>query len=206
MRRDRKGEYFLVVRDPGVEVEVLHSDMRDRHLVLLARAGGQKLRYLCGHDERHFFVSQVPEAVTTVADAKAALRPNELREVTLSRKERGRRKTSTYIRQGEWFFVPVPGFEPPGPIHRNEPLQRSIGSKPHVAEECYRSGGGTVYIGTGWGERVPVKLSQEQFNGLTETERKQRSWRTMTSGADVYVRGKVDTRITQRSLSTVGIA
>lgn len=197
VRKDKKGEYFLVQRDDAVDLEVLQCDAKDRHLVLLARVGSDKLRYLCGHDERHYFVSQIPEAVTTVAEAKAALRPNELRDVSLRRKERGRRKIGAWIRQGEWFFLPMPGFEPSGPVHPNEPLQRNATSKPHIAEECYRSGGETVYIGTYM--RIPrpeskpgtVQLSSDQYAALGEKERKERMWRTMTSGADVYVRGKI---------------
>lgn len=173
------------------------ANAKDRHLVLFARAGTDKLRYLCGHDERHYFVSHVPEAVTTVAEARAALRPSELRDVPLRRKERGRRKTTAWIRQGEWFFIPTPGFEPSGAIQRNEPLQRNATSKPHIAEECCRSGGETVYIGRRMRiSRSPdtpgtVQLSSEEYAALGEKDRKERVWRTMTSGADVYVRGKI---------------
>lgn len=191
VRKDKKGEYFWIRRNPDVELEVLQADAKDRHLVLFARTGdGNKLRYLCGHDERHWFVSQVPEAVTTVRDAKAALRPNELRGVSLPRKQRGKRKTDAFVRQGEWFFVPAPELEPDGAILRNEPLQRNAGSKPHVVDECYRIGGEVVYVGSRFGGSG-VTLSQAEFEVLSEEERRGKSWTRRVSGAEVYVRGKV---------------
>src|SRR5881275_3217634 len=51
---------------------------------LLARVGGQKSKFLCGHDERHWFVAAVPEAargVTGVTTAKIALQPDAVQEL-----------------------------------------------------------------------------------------------------------------------------
>ena len=53
----------------------------DRHLLLMVREGGEKPKFLCGHDERHWFVAAVPESapVGTVRAAKEALKPAEVR-------------------------------------------------------------------------------------------------------------------------------
>jgi len=79
-----------------------------RHLLLLARRDrGQKEKYLCGHDERHWFVCAVPDSrgVASVAAALEALQPPEVRAAVgraLRRpKERMRRHNRAFIRQGE---------------------------------------------------------------------------------------------------------
>lgn len=56
---------------------------------------GAERRILCGVDEGHYFISVVPGKPKTVAEAHVALTPKLLR----NRKD--------YIRQGEWFFVPL---------------------------------------------------------------------------------------------------
>src|SRR5262245_10005758 len=53
VRRDKAGEYFdLSVATDAPEFQVLQAVPDDRHLLLYARDGQ---RYLCGHDERHWF-------------------------------------------------------------------------------------------------------------------------------------------------------
>src|SRR5262245_6113739 len=80
---DRKGEYFdIAVPDEG-SIEVVDFPPDDRHLLLLARkANGDKAKFLCGHDERHWFVCAVPEkdGVRDVITAKQALQPESVRE------------------------------------------------------------------------------------------------------------------------------
>lgn len=153
IRRDGKGEYFDLAVPAGVEMEVIDANAAARHLVLLARLpGGDKARYLAGHDERHWFVAAVPESypATTVEEAKRALQPDAIKDRTvgLNGTRRIARHNEAYRRQGEWFFVPEPDFEP-GPkdiILRNEPLRRDARSKPHIVAEAVRSGGETRYI------------------------------------------------------------
>src|SRR6266498_2971934 len=76
---DARGEYFdirFTGSDAAVELDVVDVQPHDRHLLLLARVNGEKSKFLCGHDERHWFVAAIPEAargVTGVAAAKAAL-------------------------------------------------------------------------------------------------------------------------------------
>ncbi len=109
--RDRRGEVFVIEKPPALALDVLDVRPKDRHLVLLAR-GKEKSRFLCGHDERHWFVAAIPESapVTTVAAARDALKPPLVREAEahLEAKARGRRRNRARIRQGEWFFVPAP--------------------------------------------------------------------------------------------------
>ena len=68
---DRRGEYFDVkVRgDQRVSVDAIDVQARERHLLLAVRdtdrnglPSGTSQRFLCGHDERAWFVAAVPEA------------------------------------------------------------------------------------------------------------------------------------------------
>ena len=77
VRSDRKGAYFELSLGDG-EFEVLDVDRTDCHLLLLHRNGPSKSKFLCGWDERDWFVAAVPESaggVTGVASAKEALQP-----------------------------------------------------------------------------------------------------------------------------------
>src|SRR5688500_5002138 len=113
--RDAGGELFEVEFRRGVEVEVVDVDPDDRHLLL--RAGDS--RFLCGHDERQWFVAAIPEKAEarTVQDAKDALKPQEvwdaMNELGVDPDHRDRRRTAAFIRQGEWFFIPRPGLRVP---------------------------------------------------------------------------------------------
>ena len=173
---------------------------REKHLLLLSRQfdeQGQflaKQKFLCGHDEKHWFVAVIPESepVSTVESAKVALKPKEIRtreeSLGVSRKESFRRKNAAFVRQGEWFFIPDPDFQAkPLLILRNEPLSRGNGGKPHWAEECYRSGGETVYVGG----QYPTGLTALEYNRLPEKVRKQGNFRVMQRNAAVHVRGGI---------------
>lgn len=196
VRQDREGEFFLISKRADVKVDVLEVKPRERHLVLLARVpndSGQetKSRFLLGHDERHWFVAAIPERspVSTVAAAKQALKPKRvvLVEGCMKNKLRQRRINKARVRQGEWFFVPVPSLKvDPKRTFKNEPLRRGAG-KPHVCQELYREGGELVYIS----RRYPNGLSPAEYVSLSEHEKKQTVWRTMTRNPHVYVRGTV---------------
>ena len=133
--RDRSGEFFDIRSEAGVVPEILDVQPSIRHLVLMVRDGSLKNKFLLGHDERHWFAAAVPgDSVRDVRTAIESLRPEEIK---------GRRA----IRQGEWFFVPEPGIPEKGAvIHRNEPLSRGAGSKPHICAELMRRGGVTVMV------------------------------------------------------------
>src|SRR5579872_5836452 len=64
VQADRKGEFFEIVRQPGAEAEVAVLDVQfsDRHLLLRVRESKEKSKFLCGHDERHWFVAGIPES------------------------------------------------------------------------------------------------------------------------------------------------
>lgn len=196
VRTDREGEFFLVSKRTDVKIDVLEVKPRERHLVLLARVPDDfghetKSRFLLGHDERHWFVAAIPERspVSTVAAAKQALKPEQvvLVEGTVKNKLRQRRITKARVRQGEWFFVRAPSLKVDSKrTFKNEPLRRGAG-KPHVCQELYREGGELVYIS----RRYPNGLSQVQYARLSEQEKKQTVWRTMTRNPHVYVRGTV---------------
>lgn len=195
--RDKRGEIFDLLFPEGTEAEVVNIDPKDRHLLLLVRQNGVKSKFLCGHDERHWFVAAIPESapnVTDVRKAKLALQPRGVRE-QLSRakvkpKDALRRRNDAYKRQGEWFFLPIDS-EPPlfdeGLVLRNEPLLRSgRASKPHLMEFCFRSGGTNTISA---GSRI---FSEDEWNALSrEEQRKFPAVTRMTRDMDVWAKGRI---------------
>jgi hypothetical protein len=110
---DRHGEFFEIrwAGGAGFSLDVVEADRDDRSLLLLVREGGEKSKFLCGFDERHWFVAAVPETargVTGVASAKDELQPPAVREAVawVRPRDRFRRRNAAYGRQGEWFFLP----------------------------------------------------------------------------------------------------
>jgi hypothetical protein len=195
---DRRGEYFEIVPLNGdsPEIEVLDVQPSDRHLLLLVREDGAKNKYLCGHDERHWFVAGIPESapVGTVRQAKEALQPREVRSAVahkrVSGKSRNRRKNAAFIRQGEWFFLPIATMVVDETlVLGNEPLSRGNGGKPHWAEFCYRTGGETVHVCS----RHPNGLTEAQYRKILSGNgnAKNWGWRTMRRNPGVYVRGRI---------------
>jgi hypothetical protein len=197
IQTDRYGEFFDIKVGPeeqvGYEVIDLRPDMR--HLLLMARRPNEKQKFLCGHDERHWFVCAVPGAsVSSVKRAMEALQPAEVRSAVQRRvkriKNRLRRRNHAFVRQGEWFFVPVPELiVNKSLILRNEPISRGNGSKSHVCQFAYRSGGEAVYVST----RYPLGLTKDAYSRLLKRNPSVRSWawRVMHRNAAVYVRGRV---------------
>ena len=204
IRRDNQGEYFEIRTAPGAqEIVVLNAQPQEKHLLLLSRQFGEeghvlaKQKFLCGHDEKHWFVAAIPEKepVSTVDAAKIALKPEEIRAreqaLGVSRKESFRRRNAAFIRQGEWFFIPAGNIETdPLRLLRNEPLTRGNGGKPHWAEECYRMGGETVYVSG----QYPTGLTAAEYFRLPDRERKSGGFRMMKRDATVYVRGEITHR------------
>ena len=200
VRRDKGGEYFDILHREDVSVHVLDVRKDDRHLLLMARStspdrkDGVKSKFLCGHDERAWFVAAVPEkaAAASVQSAKDALKPapvwTSIQRYGVKAKHRDRRKNDAFVRQGEWFFIPRPKLTvKENLVLRREPLRRG-GGKPHVCEMLYRTGGELVYVS----DRHPNGLTVPQYRALPESERQQRwRWRTMVRDARVFVKGAV---------------
>ncbi len=198
----RDGKSFIVNTRPGFDVDftVLDIQPKERHLLLLARypegRREMKSKFLMGHDERHWFVAAVPEiasGVVNVLTAKQALKPSEVveREAGLKTKHRHTRKNSAWLRQGEWFFVSAPDYDPGKGwkvgILKNEPIVRSRGGKPHMCEFLYRTGGETVYVS----RKNQDGLSEAQYSALSDKERREQNWQVMKRNPTVYVRGAI---------------
>ncbi|MEZ0273713.1 MAG: hypothetical protein ACAH88_02320 [Roseimicrobium sp.] len=197
IRSDRHGQVFELRMPEAVEashdVAVLNVQPQDRHLVLLVKNSQRKDRFLCGHDEREWFVAAVPEAVTTVTQAKESLKPKAIRHAEvrwgLRASERARRHNAASIRQGEWFFLPRPGMTVASAFVRcDEPIRRG-GGKPHLVAQLYRTGGEVVHVCT----RYPNGLAESQYQKLLASRPKAKSWgwTMMRRNPGVYARGTV---------------
>ena len=195
--RDDHGQFFDVVKPRGVEARVVDVDPGLRHLLLLGvntDSAKAKHRYLCGHDEREWFVAAVPgNGVSRVRQAMEALKPDVVRSEQERKQVRGtarlRRRTSAYIRQGEWFFLPRPGLKPQESlVLQNEPLSRGRG-KPHWAEFLYREGGESVMVSS----THPRGISLERYRELIRAKpgAAARDWRPMRRNPTAYVKGTV---------------
>jgi hypothetical protein len=201
IQKDRHGEYFEL-RVPEqlserLDVSVLQADKRDRHLLLFVRPSeGKPARFLCGHDEREWFVAAVPGGASTVVQAKEALKPRAIRSLQTALKVptrlRNRRKNAAFRRQGEWFFVPVKAWQR-DPINEkfvlhNEPLRRGTG-KPHIVEQLYRVAGELVYVCP----KCPDGVSEMQYRRMVTQNREAARWpwQALRRNPRVYARGRV---------------
>jgi hypothetical protein len=183
--RARRGEYFELRGSRLDDLFVQHVDKRGRHILVCGDGSGRVSRFLCGYDERHWFVAGIGDPVTTVRDAKLSLAPAALREAVARERHRDRRHNDLFTRQGEWFFLPAtpPAIAGWTPIHRNEPITRDRG-KPHWCEELIRHGGVTVRLYQG------REIDDAKFSELI-AKNPRLSYRTMTRDAVVYVRGRI---------------
>jgi hypothetical protein len=195
IRRDPLGSLFDVAVNGATEqVMALDVQPRQRHLLLVVRHGATH-KYLCGHDERDWFAAAVPNAggVSNVREAMEALKPSEVREAQLAKRVKrqhlNRRRNAGFVRQGEWFFVPVTGLvvKPLLVIH-NEPLIRGRG-KPHVAESVYRTGGQMVFVSS----EYPRGLSEKRYRRLLidDPSKAHLRWSVVRLNPEAYVRGAV---------------
>lgn len=166
-KHSRGGEFFeIAVRSPqSLWMEAIAVEPRLRHLVLsaceadatgLPARGRARENFLCGHDERAWFVAAVPPGMRG-SDVRAAMEALKPREAFWSQarqavkfKDRNRRRNAGFVRQGEWFFVPHPDVSfAENEIRRDEPLVRSGlngTGKPHRCQFLARSGGEIVYV------------------------------------------------------------
>ena len=196
IRHDGVGERFDIRfdgRGREVGVEIVDVRPRERHLLLLVRDGAEKSKFLCGHDERHWFVAAIPETargVTGVTTAKIALQPEAVRELIarVRPKDQFRRRNEAYVRQGEWFFVPAMLRPEPARalVLSNEPLPRGGGTS-HMMQFAFRRGGRVVYAN----RQNPTGISEASFGRLTDRQRKSGSWTQFIQDPEVYAKGCV---------------
>ena len=200
IQRDGKGQFFEL-RVPTHLIDALHVTVmqglpKQRHLLLFVRKPGDKPqldRFLCGHDEREWFVAAVPGGASSVRQAMDALQPAPVRQALASHKvstnKRYSRKNRAFRRQGEWFFVPEPTLVvDPDLVLRNEPLRRGAG-KPHMVEQLFRTGGEAVYVS--W--KHPDGLLPAEYKRLLKSDpsASRWGWRMMRRDMGVYARGPV---------------
>jgi hypothetical protein len=200
IQRDGRGEFFEL-RVPthlsdSLEVSVPQIEPKQRHLLLQVRKSGDETqldRFLCGHDEREWFVAAVPGGASSVRQAMDALQPAEVRQALsrghVSSRKRYARKNRAFRRQGEWFFVPEPALSVNEKlILRDEPLRRGAG-KPHFVEQLFRSGGETVHVCN----RHPNGITPTEYRDLLRANPKAAGWgwRVMSRNPGVYARGTV---------------
>lgn len=192
VRRDRRGEYFDVTTRSDVGLRVIDVAPSVRHLLLLAQERAEKFKFLCGHDERAWFVAAIPEAargVTGVDSAREALKPADVlaeqSRKAVPRKARTRRRNRAFVRQGEWFFIPQADLVADEKlVLHNEPIRRGRG-KPHWCQDLYRRGGTVVYVRHDY----PNGLTEGQYRRLSQERRK--GAHRMVRDAEVYARGTV---------------
>ncbi|MCB8942942.1 MAG: hypothetical protein H6658_04140 [Ardenticatenaceae bacterium] len=202
----RSSEHFTLDIWPAKadSLEFITADLRSdmRHLLLVVKrlddqhSEVSKDKFLCGHDERHWFIATVPEqnGIANVTDAMEALKPTLAMQSQRRHKVRTKnwhnRRNAGFVRQGEWFFIPQPRFTPDnsGLILRNEPIRRAFG-KAHIVEEVYRIGGETVYVCS----RRPNGITEAQYQRLLVSDPKAQgwNWRVMRRNPQVYARGTV---------------
>ena len=200
IQKDRHGQFFEL-RVPthisdSLEVCIMQSEPKQRHLLLAVRKSGDKPqldRFLCGHDEREWFVAAVPGGASSVRQAMDTLQPQDVRDSLarshVSSRKRYARKNRAFRRQGEWFFVPEPSFVVDEElIHRNEPLRRGAG-KPHMVEELFRTGGETVHVC----DRYPNGITPGEYRDILQSNPKAHrwGWRVMQRNPGAYARGTV---------------
>jgi hypothetical protein len=200
LRRDGNGQFFEL-RVPthlsdSLEISVMQALPEEQHLLLAVRntaAKPQLDRFLCGHDEREWFVAAVPGGASSVRQAMDALQPEGVHQALarsqVSSRKRYSRKNRAFRRQGEWFFVPEPSFVADEDlILRDEPLRRGAG-KPHMVEELHRTGGDTVHVC----RKHPNGVTPGVYRSILQRDpaAAQWGWQVMRRNPVVYARGGV---------------
>jgi hypothetical protein len=177
-------EFFDIVtaRNHDVEVSVVDAKPEDKHLLLMVKEltgyVEDKHKFLCGHDEFHWF-------------AKEALKPQSVRELQRQAGGKKRPVRAGVKRQGEWFFIPKPSMKVPhNQILHDEPIQRGR-NKPHVVAELWRMGGHDLWVGTLDGKQA--ELTQAEYAQLMRhrSEHSIVGFRLGRVDAKVFGRGKV---------------
>lgn len=121
---------------PGTKV--LRESARER--VIEQETPGRKRHFLCGMDEQHLFIAELPYGVSSTHAARDALRAPEVPSSLVLRGEK-------VVRQGEWFFLPllprqlalVEALVAKGSLTRGAGIAQAAqlrrAGRPHVADE-----------------------------------------------------------------------
>jgi hypothetical protein len=200
---DKKGEFFTVSVDGApedIKLDVIDHAPDLRHLLLMLREKKEKIKYLCGHDERHWFIASLPlnNSIKTVEDAIESLKPGEVVASQKKNKVKAKhlsnlkgtryRRNKAFLRQGEWFFVPTDREIPEKYVLKNEPIRRGRG-KPHMCEFLYREGGTNVMVHHA---HAPNGVTPEEYKSLLlDPSVSKYGWRHMKRDMTVYVRGNI---------------
>lgn len=147
-------QLVLLVHEPrrAFEVRLSRSARLEPGTRVLRREGRQviveqhtqdrKRHFLCGMDEAHLFIAELPRGVSSVPLAREALRAPE---VPSSHAIGGQ----PIRRQGEWFFLPlstsqvtaIEALARAGVVRRDIGIAQAAGlgraGRPHVADEVY---------------------------------------------------------------------
>lgn len=187
---------FDIKVNKGTVLDIVDVQPLDRHLVIAAKDDRHKLasKFLCGHDERSWFVAAIPERlrVRDVTTAKDALQPPRIKTVIervgLPRHLQHTRRNRAFVRQGEWFFVPVDEARLPNvKIRKNEPIRRGR-ARPHMCEELRQTKGKEVMFHE---EFAPNGISRDKWWHLSLMKHKAKGWKRMWVDGTVYVRGAI---------------
>jgi len=192
--RDQRGSLFTIDVNPAVtQVHAIDPQPRLRHLILQAQGAGAGT-FLCGHDERDWFAAAVPGGgVSKVREAMEQLKPAAVRlavaQAGVKLRRRNDRHNAAFVRQGEWFFLPMPQltFDRMS-IRYDEPLSRGRG-KSHWVEELVRSGGELVYVSS----KFPQGLTETQHRKKLSNSAAYRALQVvpMRRNPQTFARGKV---------------
>lgn len=188
---DESGEYFDIQLIAGVSLDVVDVQPRQRHLLLSAWNALGEDRFLCGHDEYHWFVAALPHGPNTVdvEAAKETLKPERVQRLE-QRKHRGKyhRKSDVYMRQGEWFFLPCPHASiDRSRVVRGGILRRGAGSKAHICSFLYEDGEREYEC-----DRYPkLAFFESEYKHILKTRRRaeQWNWRQLPFNPVLYVKG-----------------
>ena len=210
--RDEGGEFFDIDVKNEIDVLILDAQKDDKHLLLMTRETDErnrvsKAKYLCGHDERNWFTCAIPESagVTTVFQAKQALKPEELQTLESQEGIRSKHKHKRHRRlksgrkihrQGEFMFIPEYDFTPPDTsltvIHKNEPMQRG-GGNAHFAQYLYRNGGETVYT-SNYSDAAKNGFTPKEYQKVFKKDKdnaRKFKWEMRVRNPLVYAKGKI---------------
>lgn len=204
VKTSNRKETFVIdnYNDPDYTFEVIDINPEKRHLLLMMKKDipvserhdkkAEISKFLCGHDEFHWFVAAIPEEAhaKSIEEAMDALKPPVVQAVSqsLKKKDKNKRHNKAWKRQGEWFFIPVEGFNPDSlTILHNEPILRAR-SKPHMCEELVREGGQVLWFH--W-RYAPAGINDEQKRAIESAKGVHSGWQSRMVDASVYVRGHI---------------